>query len=89
MLPEILLSQFWGKVAHDYVSILVEPRLHYTHVDRLAINLSVVHLLLAAVGFFNGGKCQETKPLLSFVMVIIFGYHFGVKHFVASAFEEL
>jgi len=65
--PKFLLSQVGGQICDDDVGFVIETRLHDAHVDCVTVNLSVVHLLLASGGFFDGRELQEAIPLLIFL----------------------
>lgn len=88
VVPQLLLGKFGCQVAHNHIGLLVEASAH-AHVDGLSVDLSVVHFLLASLGFFWCRKLQEAKSLLALRVGILFDFHFSIENFVPTAFEEL
>jgi hypothetical protein len=60
---KLLLSEFSTKIAANDIGLVIEALLNETHINGAAINLSVIHFLLAPVGFFLRDKLQEAKPV--------------------------
>lgn len=87
--PQLLLGKFGRQVAHNHIGLLVEAGSAHAHVDGMSVDLSVVHFLLASLGFFWCRKLQEAKSLLALRVGILFDFHFSVENFVPTAFEEL
>lgn len=65
MLPKLLLRCLSRKVADNDIGLVIEAILNDTHVDGKALYLSVIHFLLAFLGFLNSRKAEEPKPFLT------------------------
>lgn len=89
MFPKLLLREIGGQVAHDDVGLFIEALLDYAHVDSGAMDLCVIHFLLAFLGFLNGREAKEAEPVFAFGLRIILALDLGIENFVATAFEKL
>ena len=87
--PKLLLRKLGRQVAHDDIGLVIEAVLNDAHVDGGAVNLSVIHFLLAFLGLLDGRKVEEAKPIRTLGLRVLLDFHLGIEHFVATAFEVL
>ena len=89
MVPEVLLSEIWRQIASNDVCFVVKVFLKKADADSVTVNLSIIHFLLASVGFFLGDKIQVAKSVYSLWSLILTRLDLGLKHVVPVFFEEL
>ena len=89
MVPKLLLRQLSRQVADDDIGFVIELVLDDTHVDGAAMDLRVIHFLLAFLGLLYSREVKETKPILTLGRIVLLDFDLGIKNFVAAAFEVL
>ncbi len=89
MVPKLLLRQLSRQVADDDIGLVIELVLDDTHVDGAAVDLRVIHFLLAFLGLLYSREVKETKPILTLGRIVLLDFDLGIKNFVAAAFEVL
>jgi hypothetical protein len=63
VITEGLLREFLGQIASNDVCFVVKVFLKKADADGVTVNLSIIHFLLASVGFFLRDKIQEAKSV--------------------------
>jgi hypothetical protein len=89
VVPKLLLRQLSRQVADDDIGFVIELVLDDTHVDGAAVDLRVIHFLLAFLGLLYSREVKETKPILTLGRIVLLDFDLGIKNFVAAAFEVL
>ena len=89
MVPKLLLRGLSRQVADDDIGLVIEAVLDDTHVDGAALDLRVIHFLLAFLGLLNSREVEEPKPFLTLSRVVFLYFDLGIQNFVATAFEVL